>query len=57
MRLREACPECGSTQYKKQVHMHNGTQNHQCLVDSPDYLICQEQEGRGNRDPEGLRGP
>jgi len=30
MRLREACPTCGSVKYKRNGHIHNGKQNHQC---------------------------
>ena len=30
MRLRETCPACGSSQYKRNGHIHNGKQNHQC---------------------------
>jgi insertion element IS1 protein InsB len=28
--MRDACPECGSQQFKKNGHIHNGKQNHQC---------------------------
>ena len=30
MNVREACPECGSQLFKKNGHIHNGKQNHQC---------------------------
>src|SRR6266571_754781 len=30
MLMREACPACGSQQFKKNGHIHNGKQNHQC---------------------------
>jgi insertion element IS1 protein InsB len=30
MIVRDACPACGSTQFKKNGHTHNGKQNHQC---------------------------
>jgi len=30
MRLREACPTCGSVKYKRNGHIRNGKQNHQC---------------------------
>jgi len=30
MTMRDACPECGSPQFKKNGHIHNGKQNHQC---------------------------
>src|SRR5262245_22470946 len=29
---REACPQCGSTWYKKNGHTHTGKQNHRCKV-------------------------
>jgi len=28
--VREACPECGSQHFKRNGHIHNGKQNHQC---------------------------
>src|SRR4026208_2313380 len=28
--LREACPQCGSTWFKKNGHIHTGKQNHRC---------------------------
>jgi hypothetical protein len=30
MVVRDACPGCGSTQFKKNGHIHSGKQNHQC---------------------------
>jgi insertion element IS1 protein InsB len=30
MILRNTCPTCGSTAFKKKGHIHNGKQNHQC---------------------------
>jgi len=30
MILRDACPACHSQQFKKNGHIHNGKQNHQC---------------------------
>jgi insertion element IS1 protein InsB len=30
MIIREACPQCGSSKYKKNGHIHTGKQNHQC---------------------------
>ena len=30
MAVREACPACQSQQFKKNGHIHNGKQNHQC---------------------------
>ena len=30
MVVRDACPGCGSIQFKKNDHIHSGKQNHQC---------------------------
>jgi hypothetical protein len=30
MVIREVCPRCKSATYKKNGHIHNGKQNHQC---------------------------
>ena len=30
MAIRDACPQCGSSKYKKNSHIHNGKQNYQC---------------------------
>jgi transposase-like protein len=50
MSVREACPECGSQVFKKNGHIHNGKQNHQCkdcgrqfVVDAPHREIGAEQ--------------
>jgi hypothetical protein len=32
MVIREVCPRCKSAKYKKNGHIHNGKQNHQCKV-------------------------
>ncbi len=32
MVTRDGCPQCGSQQYKKNGHIHNGKQNHPCKV-------------------------
>jgi insertion element IS1 protein InsB len=32
MVVRDACPGCGSTQFKKNGHIHSGKQNHQCTT-------------------------
>src|SRR5215470_20200060 len=29
---REACPQCGSTWYKRNEHIHTGKQNHRCKL-------------------------
>jgi len=30
MVIRDVCPRCQSPKYKKNGHIHNGKQNHQC---------------------------
>ena len=30
MIIRDRCPQCGSQQYKKNGHIHNGKQNYRC---------------------------
>jgi transposase-like protein len=30
MLVRDACPGCGSIQFKKNGHLHSGKQHHQC---------------------------
>jgi insertion element IS1 protein InsB len=49
MSMRDACPECRSQQFKKNGHIHNGKQNHQCkdcgrqfVVDTTHRVIDQE---------------
>ena len=49
MIIRDICPRCQSPKYKKNGHIHNGKQNHQCkdcgrqFVDSfEQYLISDE---------------
>ncbi len=50
MVVREACPECGSTRYKKNGHTRHGKQNHQCqacerqfVATAEDRIIADEQ--------------
>jgi insertion element IS1 protein InsB len=43
MRLREACPACGSVKYKKNGHIHNGKQNHHCHDCGRQFVKCFEQ--------------
>ena len=50
MVVRDACPGCGSTQFKKNGHIHSGKQNHQCttcgrqfVVSAEDRIISHEQ--------------
>ena len=49
MSMRDACPECWSQQIKKNGHIHNGKQNHQCkdcgrqfVVDTTKRVIDEE---------------
>src|SRR5436309_12131438 len=49
MVVREACPACGSQQFKKNGHIHTGKQNHQCkdcgrqfIVDATHRVINEE---------------
>jgi hypothetical protein len=30
MVIRDVCPQCKSSKHKKNGHIHNGKQNHQC---------------------------
>jgi insertion element IS1 protein InsB len=39
MTVREACPECGSQQFKRNGHIHNGKQNHQCKVCGRQFVL------------------
>jgi len=48
--MRDACPECGAQQFKKNGHIHNGKQNHQCkecgrqfVLDATKRVIVEEQ--------------
>jgi insertion element IS1 protein InsB len=50
MIVRDACPKCRSTQFKKNGHIHNGKQTHQCkacgrqfVASSEDRLIADAQ--------------
>jgi hypothetical protein len=50
MVVRDACPGCGSTQFKKNGHIHSGKQNHQCkacgrqfVANAEERLISDEQ--------------
>src|SRR5262245_52980021 len=48
MVLREACPQCGSTWFKRNGHIHTGKQNHRCklcgraFVLNPENLVITE---------------
>ena len=39
MSMREACPECGSQQFKRNGHIHNGKQNHQCKTCGRQFVL------------------
>jgi insertion element IS1 protein InsB len=50
MVVRDACPSCGSTQVKKNSHMHSGKQHHQgttcgrqCVASAEERIIADEQ--------------
>ncbi len=39
MSVRDACPECGSQLFKKNGHIHNGKQNHQCQACGRQFVL------------------
>ena len=39
MSMREACPPCGSQLFKKNGHIHNGKQNHQCKRGGRQFVV------------------
>jgi IS1 family transposase len=41
--IREMCPRCGSLKYKRNGHIHNGKQNHQCKDCGCQFVECFEQ--------------
>ena len=43
MIIRDVCPQCQSPQYKKNGHIHNGKQNHQCKDCGRQFVDCFEQ--------------
>jgi insertion element IS1 protein InsB len=43
MVIRDVCPRCQSPKYKKNGHIHNGKQNHQCQVCGRQFVECFEQ--------------
>jgi insertion element IS1 protein InsB len=43
MVIRDVCPRCQSSQYKKNGHLHNGKQNHQCHNCGRQFVQCFEQ--------------
>jgi insertion element IS1 protein InsB len=42
MVVRDACPECGSIQFKKNGHLHSGQQNHQCKACGRQFVASAE---------------
>jgi insertion element IS1 protein InsB len=42
MIIRDACPACGSTRFKKNGHTHNGKQQHQCKACPRQFVQCAE---------------
>jgi insertion element IS1 protein InsB len=42
MVVRDACPACGSTQFKKNGHIHSGKQNHQCTTCGRQFVASAE---------------
>jgi insertion element IS1 protein InsB len=42
MVVRDACPACGSPQFKKNGHIHSGKQNHQCKVCGRQFVASAE---------------
>ena len=43
MIIRDVCPQCQSSTYKKNGHIHNGKQNHQCKACGRQFVACFEQ--------------
>jgi insertion element IS1 protein InsB len=43
MITRDVCPRCQSPKYKKNGHIHNGKQNHQCHDCGRQFVACVEQ--------------
>ena len=43
MVVRDACPACGSTQFKKNGHMHSGKQHHQCTTCGRQFVASAEE--------------
>jgi insertion element IS1 protein InsB len=43
MVIREVCPRCQSSKYKKNGHIHNGKQNHHCHDCGRQFVQCLEQ--------------
>ncbi len=43
MLIRDMCPSCESSKYKKNGHIHKGKQNHQCQDCGRQFVQCFEQ--------------
>ena len=43
MAIREMCPKCKSSKYKRNGHIHNGKQNHQCKDCGRQCVQCSDQ--------------
>ena len=43
MVIRDVCPQCQSSKYKKNGHIHNGKQNHRCQDCGRQFVACFEQ--------------
>jgi transposase-like protein len=43
MVVRDACPGCGSIQFKKNGHIHSGKQNHQCKACGRQFVASAEE--------------
>ena len=41
---REACPQCGSTWYKRNGHIHTGKQNHRCKACGRAFVLIPENQ-------------
>jgi transposase-like protein len=44
MVIRDVCPQCKLPKYKKNGHIHNGKQNHQCKDCGRQFVECFEQD-------------
>jgi insertion element IS1 protein InsB len=42
MIMRETCPQCGSTWYKRNGHIHTGKQNHRCKLCGRAFVLVPE---------------
>ena len=42
MAVRDGCPGCGTQQFKKNGHIHNGKQNHRCKACGRQFVLYAE---------------